>query len=342
MNNFWLIKLLLNVAYKFSRLCGIITFHYSDEQEKFVTYWYDLIYPIFAFLSFAYFYPTSGLSVIAVLNPLVVVAFFYMTVTTISIIFVMQCLRAKDICVLLNDIAILNNELIERHRNLPTSSSWPYILLGLAKIVVVNMMAQTAVIYCCTTLGIMLTGHANYFVVFLISWAYFWQTIVPNMFYVGVLGASFHFEQINGEISGVIREASRLAQGQRDFTLPDIKEKFDALTQRLDILAVLHTRLVELVTRANRICSLQLLFSTANFVGILLIEVSSIYFVYEGELQLLSSTVFLRVSVCGGIISNGATNQCWSDVIYINVLRIYFLGVVYVDHGLFESDLKRK
>lgn len=274
MSNFRILKSLIKIAYFLSRLCGMVTFHYSDNDGKFVSYWYDLIYPIISYLSFAYFYPTSGLSVIAVLNPLVVVAFFYMTVSTISVMFVLQCLRAREICILLNDIMLLNDELVERQRQLSARSVWPYVLLGLAKIIFVNLLAQAAVIYCCSQLGVMLTGHVNYFVVFVVSWAYFWQTIPPNMFYVGILGASFHFEQLNTEIASVIKDASKLCRGQRDFTMPDIKENFDKLTNRLNVLAVLHSRLVELVTRANSICSLQLLFSTGNFVGILLIEVS--------------------------------------------------------------------
>lgn len=276
MAHYWIVKFLLNIAYKSSRLCGLVPFRYNSEEKSFVTAWYDLIWPSISYLLFAYFYPTSGLSVIAVLNPLVVVAFFYMTVTTISVIFIVQCLHSKKICTLLNDIAGLNKELVAlaRQCKLVEGSYWPYIILALAKIVFVNLLAQMAVIYCCTTLGIMLTGHGDFFVVFLISWAYFWQTIVPNMFYVGVLGAYFHFEQINKEISVVIKEASSLAQCSRDFSDLKVKKQFGDLTRRLDVIALLHSRTVELVVRANNICSLQLLVSTANFVGILLIEVS--------------------------------------------------------------------
>lgn len=268
------INLLLQIAYKFSRLCGLVPFRYSDEIQRFITRWYDHIWPAIAYASFAYFYPTSGLSVIAVLNPLVVVAFFYMTVTTISVIFLVQAINANKICVLLNDIGTLNSELFERERHLVGKDFWPYVLLALAKIIVVNFLAQSAVIYCCTTLAIMLTGKSDYFVVFLISWAYCLQTIVPNMFYVGVLGASFHYEQINKEIAMVVREAARLSRNHHEFTAIEMRQAFEELSEKLDSLASLHSRLFHLVTRANDTCSLQLLVSTANFVGILLIEVS--------------------------------------------------------------------
>lgn len=267
------IKLLLKIAFYFSRLCGLVPFRYSSQEKRFVTAWYDQIYPSATYFSFAYFYPTSGLSVISVLNPLVVVAFFYMTVTTISVIFLVQAINAKKICVLWDDIAELNAELFKRERHIAGKRYSPYIFLALAKVVVVNIVAQSAVIYCCTTLAIVLTGKADFFVVFLISWAYCLQTIVPNMFYVGVLGASFHYEQINKEITSVIKEATDFSQGRRDFTTVETMEKFDELTERLNVLATLHSRLFHLITRANETCSLQLLVSTANFVGILLIEV---------------------------------------------------------------------
>lgn len=269
------IKPLLQIAYKFSRLCGLVPFRYDKTANGFVTAWFDQIWPAVAYFSFAYFYPTSGLSVISVLNPLVVVAFFYMTVTTISVIFLVQAINAKAICVLLNDIAILNGELYKRERHLGDKHYWPYVSLALAKILVVNVVAQSAVIYCCTTLAIMLTGKGDFFVVFLISWAYCLQTIVPNMFYVGVLGASFHYEQINREIVQILTKATQLAAGRRDFANETIREMYEKLSTKLDCLASLHSRLFHLIIRANDMCSLQLLVSTANFVGILLIEVSS-------------------------------------------------------------------
>lgn len=267
------IQLLLQIAYKFSRLCGLVPFRYDSATERFVTAWYDHIWPGVTYFSFAYFYPTSGLSVISVLSPLVVIAFFYMTVTTISVIFLVQAINARGICVLLNDITALNRELYERERHLVGKSYWPYVSLALAKVIVVNVVAQSAVIYCCTTLAIMLTGKGDFFVVFLISWAYCLQTIVPNMFYVGVLGASFHYKQINKEIAVVMHDAVQLTEGQHGYGNHAIRRQFGELSERLDCLAVLHSGLFHLVTRANAMCSLQLLVSTANFVGILLIEV---------------------------------------------------------------------
>lgn len=267
------IKTLLQFGYKFSRIFGLVPFRYNDETKTFVTAWFDIIYPVVVYLLFAYTYPTSGLSVVSVLNPLVVVAFFYMTVTTISVIFLVQCLNAQRICVFLNKAAHLNSELYERYRNFSGAHYRSHILLALTKTTVVNFLAQTAVAYCCTVLGQVLTGRVDYFVIFIISVAYFLQTIVPNMFYVGVLGGSFHYEQINREIIGVVAEAATVAHGCRDFESEEVREHFEELTNRLNDIAVLHGRLTTLITTANSICSLQLLVSTANFVGILLIEV---------------------------------------------------------------------
>lgn len=271
--NVTFIKFLLRFCYIFSRVFGLIPFRYNDETKTFVTAWYDKIYPIVIYFLFAYTYSTSGLSVISVLNPLVVVAFFYMTVSTISVIFLVQCLTAKRICVFLNKAAHLNGELYQRYRLLPGTHYRSHVLLALTKTTAVNFLAQIAVAYCCSVLGQVLTGKVDYFVIFIISVAYFLQTIVPNMFYVGILGASFHFEQINREISGVVAEAATLANGCRDFGLKEVREHFGKLTNRLNDIAVLHGRLTTLTTTANTICSLQLLVSTANFVGILLIEV---------------------------------------------------------------------
>lgn len=335
------LKFLLQIAYKFSQLCGLVPFHYSEGSSSYVSGWYDQIWPATAYLSFAYFYPTSGLSVISVLNPLVVVAFFYMTVTTISVIFLVQAINARKICTLLNDIAALNSELFKREQNLVGKSYWPYVSLALAKIILVNFVAQCAVIYCCTTLAIMLTGKGDFFVVFLISWAYCLQTIVPNMFYVGVLGASFHYEQINKEIAVVLREAKLLSFGQHDFTSNELKEKFLELSGRLNCLASLHSRLFHLVTRANETCSLQLLVSTANFVGILLIEVSICFsFTIFTMLMivLIELSDIFRLSVHRRIFSHQPTGECVAHALHFDILWSYFHGAIHVEHGLFTGQ----
>lgn len=137
-----------------------------------------------------------------------------------------------------------------------------------------SCFAQLAVINCCVILANMLTGQTDYFVIFIISVAYFLQTIVPNMFYTLVLHATFHYKQINLEIENVVRETQNIASSTAVYTAQEIRSKFFYLSERIDLITTCHGELTARIIKTNSLFSKQLLASSANFVGILIIEVS--------------------------------------------------------------------
>lgn len=270
-----IILLILKFSYLFCMGFGLCPFWYHFQRKTFETYWYHLMYPILVYTAFSYFYPTSGLAVISLLNPLVVVAFFYMTMANISVIFAMQCMNAKHIVKFLNQLIVFEDRLSILYARTIENQYLRPILLFLFKTVVVSCFAQLAVINCCIVLAQMLTGETDYFVIFIISVAYFLQTIVPNMFYTLVLHATFHYKQINREISKVVSDTRTVASSPAlRATAIDRRMVFFNLSERIDLIASCHGTLTTQIIKANNIFSKQLLVSSANFVGILIIEVN--------------------------------------------------------------------
>lgn len=94
-------------SYGFCVCFGLCPFWYNFQRKTFETAWYYLVYPVLIYTSFSYFYPTSGLAVISLLNPLVV----YMTMANITVIFMVQCMNAKQIVKFLNQITVFENRL---------------------------------------------------------------------------------------------------------------------------------------------------------------------------------------------------------------------------------------
>lgn len=253
---------------------GLCPFWYNLQRKTFETAWYNLVYPVLVYTAFSYFYPTSGLAGISLLNPLVVVAFFYMTMATISVIFLVQCMSAKHIVKYLNQLIIFERRLNILYAQTSNKHYLRPILLFLYKTVLVSFFAQLAVINCCVILAQMLTGQTDYFLILIISVAYFLQTIVPNMFYALVLHATFHYKQINHEIEIVASETEGIASAAAKYTAQERRQQFFNLSERIDLIASCHGTLTAQIIEANGIFSKQLLASSANFVGILIIEVS--------------------------------------------------------------------
>lgn len=228
------------------------------------------IYSIFVVLSFSYFYPTSGISVVSALNPLVAITFFNLSMTTICLTLIVQILHSEKIVQLLNDaIQFLYdfNAFIDRHQvNYLTS-----ICALIFKTVIVNAMSQYACIDGVNSILTQMTGKKNYFAIFMVSIAYTLQTMIPNIFYGSLMAVSFYLRQINEKIEDIILRAKRVSIVDAN---KYAKEKvYCELTDRLDELIAHHSSLIQLTIRLNRICSFQILLSITNFFGILLIEV---------------------------------------------------------------------
>lgn len=268
------IKFLLKFSYRCCSFFGLIPFHWNKRTRKFETSWYDKVYSGIICIAFLYFYRTSGLSTVAVLNPLVVIAFFYLNMSLIFITFTIQCFNAEKLANYLNKLKQFLKKLtgitgFERSKH---SYRKPIILL-LFKTIVVNLMAQSGIILACSILGQIITGRIDYFVVFIVSYAYFLQTIVPNIFYAIVLGAEFYLKLLNDKINDVINKNAKFEQKKSQYSYYEMDFVADELCKKLDQIAIYHAKLTAFIVIANKIFSVQLLGSITNFVGILLIEV---------------------------------------------------------------------
>lgn len=266
-----LFKNLLKCAYVFVSVCGLCPFRFDFEEKRFKSSTFMRLYSVFVVLSFSYFYPTSGISVVSTLNPLVAMTFFNLSMTTICSTLVIQIMHSEKIVELLNDaIRFLYdfNKFIDRHKvNYLTS-----ICTLIFKTVFVNAMSQYACIDGVSTILTQMTGKKNYFAIFMVSLAYTLQTMIPNIFYGSLMAVSFYLEQISEKIDDIVVQAKRVSNVDAN---EYAKEKvYCELSDRLDEIIVHHSRLVELTIRLNGLCSFQILLSITNFFGILLIEVN--------------------------------------------------------------------
>lgn len=262
--------IILKISFWFCKLMGLCPFHYNSRKKIFDWSKLEIIYSIFIWVNFSYFYPTSGLSVVAHLNPLVVIAFFYLAMATITIVFAIQCWHAKQLARLLNKTRILLEEFLPFCQSISTWQATQYGLMFICKTMVTSGLAQIGSINCCTILCKIMTGKADYFVIFIVSFAYFLQTLVPNMFYTFILGASMQYHQLNEEIQRISEEAVQLMKNRYN----NSTEQFHKLSRRLDYIASLHGKLTVHTKNVNNLFAWQLLVVIADFVAILLIEVS--------------------------------------------------------------------
>lgn len=263
---------LLKYVYVFVSLFGLCPFVFDFEKKIFKTSTVMQLYSTSVVLSFSYFYPTSGISVISALNPLVAITFFNLSMTTICLTFAVQIVHSHKIVQFLNDaIQFLYNfnKFIDRH-SVDYLSSIVAIIL---KIGVVNVTAQYACIDGVNTILTHVTGKRDYFAIFMLSVAYTLQSMIPNIFYGSLLTASFYLKQINGKIDDIVEQAIRAGNVDVDGN-KYVKEKvYCELSDRLDEITIYHSRLIELTVRLNKLCSFQLLLSITNFFGLFLIQV---------------------------------------------------------------------
>lgn len=278
MNRFEVFRYILKFSYWFCKLLGLCPFHYNSRKELFEWSTYEIFYSIFIWASFMYFYPTSGLNIVVHLNPLVVISFFYLAMGTITIVFMIQCWHANKLSILLNETQILLKELLPFCHSISMWQSTQYGIMFVCKTIITSGAAQIASINCCVMLCKMLTGKVDYFAIFLVSLAYFLQTLVPNMFYTFILAASMQYHQMNAEIKNVA-DQSIVLMNQRQYASNN--DQFRKLSRRLDYIASLHGKLTKHTKKINQIFGWQLLIVIGNFVAILLIEVRNAICIFK-------------------------------------------------------------
>lgn len=270
---------LFTILYTFITLSGILPVRYDPATRQFRSSAWMLIHSTVVLCTFSYVYMTSGVTAISALNPLIAIVFTDLTLSSICITFALQCLNARRIVRTLNAsvrlIGQLNATLLGCRADgwINDSDVIGLLLRFGCKIVLVNGMAQWALITALYNLLLLITGKRDYSAIVIVSMGYFMQTMVPNMFFAVMLASRFYYERINAAVAATLTEVHRMEETvdrSEHFRQLD----FCRLSDRVDELAVQHERLTRLIGDINRVMSLQLLCSTINFFGILVIEVS--------------------------------------------------------------------
>lgn len=259
-------------SYTFATILGMLPVRYDRTAARFRTSGWCQGYSLVVLVLFSYGYKTSAVAVISALNPLIAIVFTDLTLGTISATVCLQCWQRHRIVLVLNRSkrirARLDAVLLEDNYG-------GALVRFFVKVIAINAIAQCAVTRALHNLLFTITGNRDYLSIVLVSMAYFMQTIVPNMFFAAVLVARFYLVRVNVAIDALITEAGRL---QEDDVLSahGKQVRFCWISDRLDALSELHQAILELLDELGCIHSLQLLCSTLNFFGILIIEVRRI------------------------------------------------------------------
>lgn len=256
MSNRKFVIILSKCVLRFCTIFGFCPFQFNSKKFIFEINFFYYFYSILFYLVFAYLYLTSGLTIILKLNPLAMISFVYLSIMAITVTFIAQWFNAPGLVRIFNNEKLFLFELFSAcgYSKLFRES----LLMILCKTLIVSAIAQIAVINGCIILGKLVTGHVDYLVIFIVSVAYFLQTLVPNIFYVTVLTSTFFYRQMNENILSFAKENDR-----------------KLISEKINRLAALHFRLTKVLNKINSVLSIQLLASTADFVAILIIEVKS-------------------------------------------------------------------
>lgn len=261
---------LLYCAYRFVTLLGMLPVRYCWRTATFHTSHWHCAYSLAVLAIFAYGYLTSALVAISAIHPLVAIVFVKLTLVTIAATVCMQCCRNRQLSSILNDAVRLATAL---DASVCTAGhTGPPLRHLFVKVVLLNAMAQCALIRSLNFLVLALTGSPDYVAIAILSVAYFMQTMVPNMFFAAVLSVHFYLGRLNAAVSHAIATAQRV-QNDRRSSVHAKQLAYCRISDRLDRLAELHLELTQLTLRLNAAHSLQLLSCTLNFFGVLVFEV---------------------------------------------------------------------
>lgn len=262
----------IKCSYYFVSIFGMLPVKYNYKKFKFETSVLLTSYSLLILVAFSYTYLTSGVSVISSLNPLIAITFIYLSYSAICLTVMIQCLQRHKITRFLNRVQLFLHELKTVTNQYEVSYSQEIILI-LLKTVFINCLTQYAVISAVHSLLLQITGKRDYVAIFIMCVAYFMQTIISNLFYALILASAFYFKLINKKICRIIEGAQyamNIAQHGSNFLKLN---QYLECSDRLDELAIIHRKLTNLTRSLNSLCSVQLLISTINFVGILVIQV---------------------------------------------------------------------
>lgn len=322
-----ILKVTITVSYYFVKVLGLFPARYNSRLKRFETCRPQVAYSILVFIAFAHTYLTSGVAVISALSPLIAVAFTYLSVTTIFATFVMQCVRHAAIVRFANVSKTFLEHLNTRLSvDLPNSSFRSKMVFLGFKVIFINCMAQFAVISAMNNLLIVLTGSQDFMAIFIVSVAYFLQTMVPNMLVAALQLADFYFSRINLEVRTTIIKAHRF---QNSTALSDIVKQFGycECSDRLDELAKFHLALSTLLGVLTQMFSIQLLINTLYFLGVFVIEVMCIVFMI-GLYAWLILWFCLQLFLIYLFLADSVLTNKILDVSFVAYVALYVTAII--------------
>lgn len=258
-------------AYYFAKVLGFFPVRFNSRCNRFQSSRRQVVYSCALLVAFAFTYLTSGVAIISALSPLIAIAFTNLSVTTICCTLLIQCKHYRSIAAFCNQ----SKDCIERlDRSLGTATTncRPQLLRIAFKFFYVNFMAQYAVIKALHNLLVSITGSNDFVAIFIVSMAYFMQTMVPNIFFSVLQVFDFYIDQINREVQRVVDRAKCVEDNRRSTKFAKTFA-YCSCSDRLDELAELHQSIVHLLGDLNGLCGPQLLLNILNFFGIFVIEV---------------------------------------------------------------------
>lgn len=254
MDQMTIMTILLKVFYQFNRLLGLFPIHRNKKSKTFTSTWYEILYSVSVWILFSYFYSTDGVDVFLHINRLATIAYFFISLFTISLVYANQCLNAKSIASFLNNTLKIIEEFTQfqdANKNLLVKET---VLLFTLKIIIAGVINLTLTVFFCLQMSALITSDVDYILMFLVGAEYFLRAFISNIFYIYILGASFYYDLINYNIGRIIRQANLISQDHKF-----LKEKLIKLTYRLDKISILHCKLTEHTQQFNRLFSIQIL-----------------------------------------------------------------------------------
>lgn len=255
MDQMTIITILLKGFYQFNRLLGLFPIHRNKTSKTFTSTWFEILYSVSVWILFSYFYSTNGLlDGFLHVNRLVTIAYFFISIFTISLVYANQCLNAKSIASFLNDTLKIIEEFAQfqdANKNLLVKET---VLLFTLKIIIAGVINSILSVIFCLQMSALTTNDVDYIDMFLVTTEYFLRAFISNIFYIYIFGASFYYDLINYNIERIIRQANLIPQ---DHNIK--KGKFMELTYRLDKISILHCKLTDHTQQFNRLFSIQIL-----------------------------------------------------------------------------------
>lgn len=258
-------------------ILGLLQIRYDRQKQKFVKTRLLILYSTCFSFAILYLYPSNCIELLTTFNPLIAIAFGYLTIGTVSVIFLVQTVKQNQIIHFFNECLQVSQELVF----IVGTQSKTNMLRMVLGLLCAKIIGNCAMMGSLIKLQILVFGSINSFTLVLIFIVNTIISIIGNMFYGCCMTFVIYYDQINSIIDDIVTQARNTNQnGQVNVTRFYAVRQCCDLSDRIDRLAIQRTKLFELSRSLNGLCEIQLFTSITTYFGILLIEVFGLYRLY--------------------------------------------------------------